>query len=223
MIHGGPTGQADVGFAFRNQYFATRGYAVLDVDYRGSTGYGREYREALLGKWGIYDVEDALAAGTYLVEAGLADPDRLGIMGSSAGGFTVLQVLTGHPGFFRAGACFYGISNLFTMASNTHKFEAHYLDSLLGPLPVARDLYRDRSPIFAVDKLTDPIAIFHGTDDKVVPIEQAESIVRSLAERGVPHEYHVYEGEGHGWRKPETVEAFYHSLEDFLDRHLTPA
>ena len=220
MIHGGPTGQTSTGFEIRNQFFATRGYAVLDVDYRGSTGHGRQYMESLRENWGVADAEDALSASRYLADSGRGDADRLVIMGGSAGGYTVLRTLTLHPGVFRAGICLYGISNLFTLATDTHKFEAHYLDSLLGPLPEASTLYRERSPIFSVDKLRDPVAIFQGTDDKVVPLEQAESIVESLRRRNIPHEYHVYEGEGHGWRKPETIVAFYQAVEKFLQRYV---
>ena len=220
MIHGGPTGQTSTGFESRNQFFATRGYAVLDVDYRGSTGHGRKYMDSLRGNWGVADVEDALSAGRYLIAKGRADGDRIAIMGGSAGGYTVLRTLTLHPGVFRAGICLYGISNLFTLAMDTHKFEAHYLDSLLGPLPEASALYRERSPIFSLDELCDPLAIFQGADDKVVPLEQAESIVESLRRRNVPHEYHLYQGEGHGWRKPETIVAFYQAVEKFLQRYV---
>ena len=223
MIHGGPTGQADVGYNPKIQFFATRGYAVFDLDYRGSSGYGRSYQQSLSGHWGVTDMEDALAAGRYLSESGRGDPDRLILMGSSAGGYTVLRTLTMHPGFFKAGICVYGISNLFSLAADTHKFEAHYLDRLVGPLPEASEVYRDRSPIFAADQLHDPVAIFHGSQDKVVPLDQAESIVTSLRDRGVPHEYHVFEGEGHGWRKPETVDAFYAALEGFLRRTVLSA
>ena len=219
-VHGGPTSQADASYSGRNQFFATRGYALLDLNYRGSTGYGRKYMEALRSNWGICDVEDAISGAQHLIDAGLADPDRLVIMGGSAGGYTVLRTLTAKPGFFRAGICLYGISNLFTLAADTHKFEARYLDSLLGALPEASDVYRERSPIFAADRLRDPVAIFQGSDDQVVPPEQAEEIVASLRRRSVPHAYHLYEGEGHGWRKPETIEAFYQAVENFLKQHV---
>lgn len=220
MIHGGPTAQVESGFEAKNQYFTTRGWAVLDVDYRGSTGHGREYMLALRSNWGVLDVEDATGGAQHLADMGLADPTRLVIMGGSAGGYTVLRALTVRPGFFRAGVCLYGISNLFTLAADTHKFEAFYLDSMLGPLPAASDLYRERSPIFAADKLRDPIAIFQGSEDKVVPPTQAEEIVASLRRRNIPHEYHLYEGEGHGWRKPETIQSFYTSCEAFLRQYV---
>lgn len=220
MIHGGPTGQIETGYEAKNQFFATRGWAILDVEYRGSTGHGREYMKALRSNWGILDVEDAMGGVQHLVDEGLADPERLVIMGGSAGGYTVLRALTVRPGFFRAGVCLYGVSNLFTLATDTHKFEAHYLDSMLGPLPDAADLYRERSPIYAADKLRDPIIIFQGSEDKVVPPAQAEEIVASLRRRNIPHAYHLYEGEGHGWRKPETIQAFYQACEAFLHQHV---
>jgi dipeptidyl aminopeptidase/acylaminoacyl peptidase len=141
-------------------------------------------------------------------------------MGGSAGGYTVLQTLVCHPGFFKAAICLYGISNLFTLAATTHKFEAHYLDSLVGPLPEAAVLYRERSPLFAADRLCDPIALFQGEIDQVVPKAQADAIVASLKSRGVPHEYHVYAGEGHGWRKAETIAHFYTAVDAFLRQYV---
>jgi len=219
-IHGGPTGCVDMSFAARAQYFATRGWAFLDLDYRGSTGHGRRYMETLRQNWGLTDVEDAVAAAQYLCADGKADPTRLVICGGSAGGYTVLQALVTRPGFFRAGLCLYGISNLFTLAADTHKFEARYLDSLIGPLPESADIYRERSPIFAADKISDPVAVFQGSEDKVVPPSQAEEIVRSLRRRNVPHVYHLYEGEGHGWRRPDTIEQFYKDVDAFLREHV---
>ena len=220
MIHGGPTSQRTAAFEARSQFFATRGWAVLDVNYRGSTGYGRAYMEALMGKWGVLDVEDAVGAVEFLGQEGLADPERVAIMGGSAGGYTVLHALVKHPGVFAAGVSMYGISNLFTLAAGTHKFEASYNDSLIGPLPQAAELYRERSPIFHVEALQDPVAIFQGDEDKVVPRDQADRIVDSLRARGVPHEYHVYEGEGHGWRRAETIEHFYEATLAFLKTHV---
>jgi dipeptidyl aminopeptidase/acylaminoacyl peptidase len=220
MIHGGPTSQRVATFEERNQYFATRGFAVLGVNYRGSTGYGRDYRESLYGEWGVADVEDAVAGADFLVDQGWADPDRLVIMGGSAGGYTVLQSLVHHPGTFAGGICMYGVSNLFSLSMDTHKFEQHYTDQLIGPLPEASDAYRARSPIFHADQIEDPIAIFQGAEDQVVPEEQSESIVESLRARGVPHEYHVYDDEGHGWRHPSTIEHFYESTMDFLKQYV---
>ncbi|MEW5872005.1 MAG: S9 family peptidase [Chloroflexota bacterium] len=216
IIHGGPTDQALAAFNSRTQFFTSRGYAVLEVNYRGSSGYGRPYRDALRGKWGIYDVQDAVSGARWLVEQGLVDGQRLVIMGGSAGGFTVLQALENYPGFFRAGICLYGISNQFTLAAETHKFEAHYSDVLLGELPEAAPVYRERSPIFAVDKIRDPLAVFQGEVDPVVPRKQADELVEALQRHGIPHVYHVYPGEGHGFRKAETIEHLYQTIDGFL-------
>ncbi len=216
LVHGGPTSQVTLGWNAQAQYFATRGYAVLLPNYRGSTGYGRDYMLKLRGEWGVYDVRDAKSGAQSLAERRMADPGRLVIMGGSAGGFTVLQSLVEEPGFYKAAICMYGVANQFTLASDTHKFEQRYLDQMIGPLPEAAAKYRERSPIFHADKIRDAVAVFQGDIDRVVPREQSDSIVASLRARGVPHEYHVYEGEGHGWRKPETIEAFYTAVERFL-------
>jgi dipeptidyl aminopeptidase/acylaminoacyl peptidase len=220
VIHGGPTSQAVASFHPNVQFFSTRGYAVLQVNYRGSTGYGKAYVDALNGQWGIADVEDAVSGARYLIERAWADAEKLVIMGGSAGGYTVLQALISYPGFFKAGLCMYGISNLFTLAASTHKFEARYLDRLIGPLPEAAERYRARSPVFAADTIRDPIAVFQGEDDQVVPKAQADAIVASLERRGVPHEYHVYAGEGHGWRKTETIARFYTAVDAFLRQYV---
>jgi dipeptidyl aminopeptidase/acylaminoacyl peptidase len=220
MVHGGPTSEVTMQFDPAAQFLATRGYAVLKVNYRGSTGHGRAYRDALRANWGILDVEDCQTGAEAMAAQGLADRDRLVIMGGSAGGYTVLKSLVDLPGFYRAGVCLFGVSNLFTLASDTHKFEARYLDSLLGPLPEAAAVYRDRSPGFHAEQIVDPIAVFQGDIDRVVPREQSDSIVASLRARGVPHEYHVYEGEGHGWRKRETIEAYYKALDAFLRNYV---
>lgn len=219
-VHGGPTSQVTAGYAAQSQFFATRGYAVLQVNYRGSTGYGREYMLKLRNSWGIYDVRDSQTGAQALADRGLADPAKFVIMGGSAGGFTVLQSLVEVPGFYRAGLCLFGVANMFTLASDTHKFEERYLDTMLGPLPEAAATYRGRSPIFHAAKIVDPIAVFQGEIDRVVPREQSDSIVASLRARGVPHEYHLYEGEGHGWRKAETIEKFYASVERFLTQYV---
>jgi dipeptidyl aminopeptidase/acylaminoacyl peptidase len=219
-IHGGPTAQAVASFQPNVQFFTTRGYGVLQVNYRGSTGYGKAYVEALRGQWGVVDVNDAVSGARYLIEQGLADAQKLVIMGGSAGGYTVLQALIRHPGFFKAALCLYGVSNLFTLAATTHKFEAHYLDGLVGPLPDAAELYRTHSPVVAADCLRDPIAVFQGEDDQVVPKAQSDANVDSLKRRGIPHEYHVYPGEGHGWRKTETITRFYTAVEAFLRQYV---
>ncbi len=216
LIHGGPTGQRVAGFSATAQFFASRGYAVLDVNYRGSAGYGRAYRNQLRSNWGVLDVQDAVSGARHLADQGLADADRLVIMGGSAGGYTVLKALQDYPGFFKAGVCMYGVANLFNLAADTHKFEAHYLDLLIGPLPQAADLYHKRSPIFFPEKLCDPMIIFQGEIDVVVPRSQSDDVVASLQRRGVPHEYHLYPGEGHGFRKSENIEHMYKSIERFL-------
>lgn len=219
-VHSGPTSQTVAEYEGRTQFFATRGFGVLHVNYRGSTGYGRAYREKLRGRWGVYDVEDAASGAKYLVEQGRADPDKLVIMGSSAGGFTVLQSLVDKPGYYKAGVCMYGVANQFLLVQDTHKFEEHYTDSLIGSLPDDAALYRARSPFFHASKITDPVILFQGADDRVVPKNQSDSVVASLRARGVPHEYHVYEGEGHGFRKPETFEHFYNAVMNFLTQYV---
>ena len=219
-VHSGPTDQAVTAYNAEVQFLATRGYAVLEVNYRGSTGYGRAYTQALRGEWGNYDVADALGAAHYLASAGIADPARLVLMGGSAGGFTVLAALCQAPEVFRAGVCRYAVTNLFTLAADTHKFEARYFDSLVGPLPEMAARYRARSPMLNVEKLNTPLLIFQGAEDKVVPPEQAELVVAALRRRGVPHVYHLFPGEGHGWRRAETIAAYYHALEAFLRQYV---
>jgi dipeptidyl aminopeptidase/acylaminoacyl peptidase len=219
-IHGGPTSQVRNNFNPRAQFFTSRGYAVLEVNYRGSTGYGREYRNKLRCMWGVYDVQDAVSGAKHLVDLGWVDPERLVIMGGSAGGFTVLKALEDYPGFFKAGVCLYGVSNQFTLVAETHKFETFYSDQLLGPLPEAASIYRERSPIYFVDKIQDPVAIFQGEDDKVVPRNQSDEVVASLRRRGIPHVYHLYAGEGHGFRKTETIEHFYRKVQEFLKQYV---
>lgn len=219
-VHGGPTSQTGMGYAAQAQFFASRGFAVLDVNYRGSTGYGRTYMLKLREKWGIYDVDDTVTGAQYLAEQGIVDATRMVVMGGSAGGYTVLRSLIQHPSVFKAGICLYGVTNLFTLASDTHKFEARYLDSMIGPLPETADRYRDRSPIFAAESITDPIAVFQGAEDQVVPLAQAETIVAALRRTGTPHEYHVFAGEGHGWRQAETIRAFYDLVLRFLRQYV---
>ena len=220
LVHGGPTSQRGASFDGQAQFFTSRGWAVLQVNYRGSTGYGREYRDVLKNNWGIYDVQDSVSGATHLVESEKVNRDKLVIMGGSAGGFTVLKTLEDYPGFFKAGICLYGVANQFTLVADTHKFEERYSDYLLGGLPEAAAVYKERSPIFFADKIQDPIAIFQGEDDKVVPKNQSEEIVAALKQNGVPHEYHLYPGEGHGFRKTETIEKFYTTVEKFLHQHV---
>ncbi|WP_317932635.1 S9 family peptidase [Halioxenophilus sp. WMMB6] len=204
LAHGGPTGQASTAFNIKIQYWCSRGFAVVDVNYRGSTGYGRDFRLALNGRWGVSDVEDVCRAADYLVEKGLADPDRLAIKGSSAGGYTVLAALT-FTDTFKAGASLYGIGDLETLARDTHKFEAKYLDSLVGPYPEKLSLYRARSPLYHVEQLNCPVIFFQGDEDKIVPPNQAETMVQALTDKGVPVAYVLFQGEGHGFRQGENI------------------
>jgi dipeptidyl aminopeptidase/acylaminoacyl peptidase len=221
LVHGGPTSQRTASFDEEAQFFASRGYAVLQVNHRGSTGYGRAYRDMLRGMWGIYDVQDSVSGARHLAETGLVDSSRMVIMGGSAGGFTVLKALEDYPGFFKAGINLFGVSNQFDfIVGSTHKFEERYNDTMLGPYPEAADIYRERSPIFFVDRIKDPIAVFQGEDDIVVPRRHSDDVVKSLERRGVPHVYHVYPGEGHGFSKPETIEHYYTEVEKFLRQYV---
>jgi dipeptidyl aminopeptidase/acylaminoacyl peptidase len=220
LVHGGPTGQTKAAWSPTAQFFATRGYAVLSVNYRGSTGYGRQYMLRLRGNWGVCDVEDCITGSQYLSAQGKVDAARNVIMGGSAGGFTVLQTMVRHPDAFTAGICMYGVANQFNLAADTHKFEARYLDTLLGPLPEAAGIYRERSPVYHASAIRRPLAIFQGDIDQVVPREQSDSIAAALTRSGTPHVYHVYEGEGHGWRKTETIVHFYQAIDDFLRKYV---
>ena len=216
QVHGGPTSQSRAGYENGVQFFTTRGYAVLQVNHRGSAGYGKAYMDMHRGNWGIYDVADSVAGARHLAQKGWIDISKTVIMGGSAGGFTVLQSLIDHPGFYKAGICSYGVSNQFGLLMDTHKFEERYTFWLLGELPEAADVYRQRSPVFHADKIQDPILVFQGADDAVVPQNQSDDIVASLKRRGVPHEYCLFEGEGHGWRQPQTIERYYSKIERFL-------
>ena len=220
-VHGGPTSQRNLAFDLDVQFFTSRGYAVLQPNHRGSTGYGRTYRNMLRGNWGIYDVQDSVSGARHLAEQGLVDGDKLIILGGSAGGFTVLMALEQYPGFFKAGVNLYGVSSQFDFTSgSTHKFEVRYNDTLLGPYPEAAEIYRQRSPIFFVDQIQDPIAVFQGEDDIVVPRRHSDQVVQSLQQRGVPHIYHLYPGEGHGFGKPETLEHYFTEVEKFLRQYV---
>lgn len=202
--HGGPTGSTSTAFSAGIQFWTTRGFAVLDVNYGGSTGYGRAYRERLAGGWGVVDVEDCIAAARHVVATGKADGARLLIRGGSAGGYTTLCALAFHQ-VFRAGASHYGIGDLEALAKDTHKFESRYTDRLVGPYPERRDLYRARSPIHHVDGLSCPVIFFQGLDDKVVPPAQAETMVAALRAKGLPVAYVPFEGEAHGFRRAENI------------------
>ncbi len=202
--HGGPTAATGPALRLAIQYWTTRGFAVADINYAGSTGYGRAYRNALRGAWGIADVEDCEAAAMHLVREGLADPHRLAITGGSAGGYTTLCMLTFRDGF-AAGASHYGIGDLETLVRDTHKFEARYLERLVGPYPECRERYRERSPIHFTDRLSCPVIFLHGLEDRVVPPNQAEAMVAALAARGIPHAYVTFAKEGHGFRSAENI------------------
>lgn len=206
MCHGGPTGCADTALNYKIQFWTSRGFAVCDINYRGSTGYGRRYRDALTGLWGIIDVDDVVAGARHLISNGLADPERMMIRGSSAGGYTVLAALTRYDDF-GAGASYYGIGDLEILARDTHKFESRYLDKLIGPYPAARDLYRTRSPIHHIDKLSSPVIFFQGLDDRVVPPQQAQLMVDAMRRKGLPVSYVPFPGEGHGFRQAANIAA----------------
>ncbi len=204
MSHGGPTSAARSELNLSVQYFTSRGLAVVDVDYGGSTGYGREYRRRLDGKWGVVDLADCVNAARHLAAAGRVDGRRMAIRGGSAGGFTTLCALT-FADVFAAGASYYGVADLTTLATDTHKFESRYLDRLVGPWPEAADVYRQRSPIHSADRIAVPVILFQGLDDKVVPPAQSEVMVEALLANGVPHAYVTFAGEQHGFRKAETI------------------
>jgi dipeptidyl aminopeptidase/acylaminoacyl peptidase len=203
--HGGPTTATTGTLDLRIQFWTTRGFGVVDVNYGGSSGYGREYRQRLAGQWGIVDVADMVAAVRYLVEQDRADPHRLIIRGGSAGGYTALAALTFHPGVFSAGASYYGISNIEILARDTHKFESRYLDTLIGPYPAMRDEYRARSPIHHVDRLSCPLILFQGLEDTVVPPNQSEMMANAVRAKKLPVACLTFEGEQHGFRKAETI------------------
>jgi dipeptidyl aminopeptidase/acylaminoacyl peptidase len=197
--HGGPTAAAGNALSLKIQYWTSRGFAYVDVNYGGSTGYGRAYRQRLNGQWGLVDVADCVKAAEYLAEQGLADSEKLAISGGSAGGYTTLAALTFHN-TFKAGASYYGISDLTALAEDTHKFESRYLDGLIGPYPERKDLYERRSPINYPDQLTCPVIFFQGLEDKVVPPNQAEMMVNALKRKGITVEYVPFPEEQHGFR-----------------------
>lgn len=204
ISHGGPTAAASSALNLNVQFYTSRGFAVLDVNYGGSTGYGRAYRQRLNGQWGIVDVDDCCNAASFLAEQHLADPTRMIIKGGSAGGFTTLAALTFRR-VFRAGASYFGVSDLEALARDTHKFESRYTDSLVGPYPAERELYVARSPIHAIDQLSCPIIFFQGLDDPIVPPNQAEMMVNALREKGIPVAYLTFAGESHGFRRAESI------------------
>ena len=204
LVHGGPTAHVTTALDLEIQLFTSRGIAVIDLNYGGSTGYGREYRDRLRGTWGVVDVEDSAAAVRYLAERGDVDPARVQITGGSAGGYTTLMALAVRDEF-ASGASYFGVADLVTFHAETHKFESHYDDYLVGPWPEAMDLYRERSPVTHADSISDPLLLLQGLDDKVVPPSQSEVIVEALKRRGIPYAYIAFAGEGHGFRKAENI------------------
>lgn len=219
-VHGGPTGQWPVAFLPRVAYFVERGWAVLVPDHRGSTGWGRAYAQALRGRWGELDVADCAAGMRAAAERGWCDPRRMAPIGGSSGGFTVLNLLASHPELCAAGVDAYGVADLFDLAETTHRYEAHYLDSIVGPLPEAAERYRSRSPVNRVERIEAPLLVLQGTSDEVVPAAQSEAVAGRLSALGRTVELHLYEGEGHGWGRPETVEDELARTEAFLARHV---
>ena len=206
LVHGGPTGQSQATFNPRVAFFCDRGCNVLMVDYRGSTGWGRAYTQALRGEWGRLDVVDVAAAMRVAAERGWGDARRMIPMGGSAGGLTVLLLLALHPGLCAAGVDLYGVTDLFDLDETTHRFEAHYLRTVVGELPAAADRYRERSPITVAERITSPLLVLQGSADMVVPQAQSDVLVAAVRAAGGTVDYHVYPGEGHGWRTPEVVE-----------------
>jgi dipeptidyl aminopeptidase/acylaminoacyl peptidase len=204
MSHGGPTASTTTALNLGIHYWTSRGFAMLDVNYGGSTGYGRAYRERLKGQWGIVDVDDCINGACYLVEKGFADGNRLAIRGASAGGYTTLCALT-FRNVFQVGASYFGVSDLEALAKETHKFESRYLDSMVGPYPEKIDLYRERSPIYHVDRFSAAIILLQGLEDKVVPPSQAELMLEAVRAKGLPVAYVPFEGEQHGFRKAENM------------------
>lgn len=219
FVHGGPTAHAAPALSAATAFFTSRGIGVVDVNYGGSTGYGRAYRERLRGQWGIVDVQDTVSVVRGLAEAGIADGARLAIRGGSAGGWTVLSALTGTD-VFACGVSLYGVAELIQFAAETHDFESRYLDGLIGPLPQARDLYDSRAPLNHVDELSCPVLLLQGLDDPIVPPSQAERFVAALVANGLPHAYRAYERESHGFRKRETIIDAYSSELSFYGQIL---
>ncbi|MEP7296718.1 MAG: prolyl oligopeptidase family serine peptidase [Burkholderiales bacterium] len=204
VTHGGPTGSTSAAFKLMFQFWTSRGFAIVDVNYGGSSGYGRAYRERLDGQWGVVDVDDAVNAARFLIERGDVDPDRVVIRGASAGGYTTLSALT-FRSFFKAGASHYGIGDLEALVLDTHKFESRYLDRLIGPYPAERSLYLERSPVHHTDRLARPMILFQGAEDKAVPPAQAKSMFEAVRAKGLPVAYLLFEGEQHGFRRATTI------------------
>ena len=224
FCHGGPTGHVRPDYNLGIQFWTSRGFAVVDVNYGGSSGYGRAYRQRLHREWGIVDVRDCLNAARYLASSGVVHPWRMAIRGGSAGGYTVLCALAFHR-VFTAGTSYFGLSDLEAFVGTTHKFESRYLDWLIGPYPEAREVYRERSPVHAAHQIEAPVLLLQGSDDRVVPPEQAELMVQALQSRRRPYAYLVFSGEGHGFRRSETLQRCFEAELSFYAQvfGLTPA
>ncbi len=216
-VHGGPTSSGAPNYPFEYQYWTSRGLAFVDVNYGGSAGYGRAYRQRLKGNWGVVDVDDCINAARYLAEKGMVDPDRISITGGSAGGFTVLLSLTRRD-FYDAGASHFGIGNLELFDGTTHKFESRYDEWLIGPYPERRDLYQERSAVHFADSLSAPVVLFQGLEDVIVPPNQAETFVEACKKKNLPYAYVAFEGEQHGWRKDSTIKRALEGELYFLSR-----
>ena len=202
--HGGPSSQVTMTLDLEIQFWTSRGFAFLAVNYGGSTGYGRAYRERLRGRWGVVDVEDCVHGALDLVRQGKADPKRLAIRGRSAGGYTTLAALA-FRNTFKAGASYFGVSDLIELARETHKFESHYLESLVGAYPKEKERYLEYSPIYQEEKLSCPVIFFQGDEDRIVPKEQSERMFQALKSKGIPTSYLLFKGEQHGFRKAENI------------------
>ncbi|MCU1456959.1 MAG: dipeptidyl aminopeptidase/acylaminoacyl peptidase [Actinomycetia bacterium] len=220
LLHGGPTDQALVDWQARRAFFLDRGWVVFTPNARGSTGYGREYRDAMNGGWGEVDVDDVAAGIDAMVTRGVADPARVAVMGGSAGGYSALMLCVRHPQLLRAAVSLYGVTDLLGLAAGTWRFESRYLDLLVGPLPQEAERYRARSPINRAAEIRTPLLLLQGDADEVVPLAQTRALVDALEQAAVPVEHHVYESEGHGWSRPETVIDELDRVEDFLARHV---
>lgn len=216
MIHGGPTAESTSTFQLSKQFWTTRGFAVLDVNYGGSTGYGRPYRELLNNNWGIVDVEDCVNGALYLAEKGLVDPNKMAIRGGSAGGYTTLAALV-FSDVFKAGASYYGVADIELLQLETHKFESRYMEQLVGPYPQEKETWKARSPIYYADRIKAPLIIFQGEEDAVVPKNQSIMMYEALKKRGIPTELYIYPAEEHGFRQAKNI---IHSLESELAFYL---
>ncbi len=219
-VHGGPTSQRGFHWNDKAQFFTSRGYLYVELNYRGSTGYGRDYVQKLTRNWGILDTDDAHYLVKYLEQKGYSDPNRVAIMGGSAGGYLVLNALIRYPDTFTCGIDLYGVTDLFHLAEHTHYFESRYTEMLVGPLPESADEYKARSPIFHADAIKSPLLVLQGAKDEVVPKEQSDEIVKTLEKKGRTVRYKVYENEGHGFKYKETIMDAYREILQFLQHHL---